>query len=1031
MKPLALTMQAFGPFPGRETIDFAELGEAPLFLINGPTGAGKTTILDAICYALYGTTTGAEREGAQMRCQYSSPELLTEVCLRFELNGERYQITRLPEQARPKQRGEGSTVQKARAELFRLGNDGDTASGKLLVEQKVTDANRAVRELTGMNADQFRQVMVLPQGQFRKLLLADSQEREQIFQSLFQTGVYKQIEERLKQSAVDIRRDYEAGNNKLRGILEAGEVADEEALSEELERLGAQLEQQLADYQAAYDSWQQADRQLTRARQATQTRQRRQQAEAELAALLAREPEMTSKREQLRWADAAAQLEPARRRRAECVQAEDRAREEENQADEALSRAGERLETCRDALAAEEAREPERLALRQSVAELESLRPLAARLGKAGREVEEGAAAFTRAQQSEASARDTVARAREEQKALALTIDKLRRDVDTGQGLDLALHRAHETHANAVRLVDLTQSLDRVRAQMTEAETRREQLAAAREREQAALTALRRDWHLGQAWLLARQLEAGQPCPVCGSKAHPAPASAETTVPDEAALEAQEARCQDAEQRLARSGREFAALDVECQAVEQQRGSLLATVGEAANQDPQSLQRQLEALQGRVTQWERDRERLQALEPQVAGAESAVACAEKVLARATETTIAAGRELSAARARLEQLEAELPPDYRSEAVLSAALARQRQQLDALDKTLAEARSTYALADKQQAIAVTHAASANRRREAAMEETGAAAQDYDQALAASPFASDDERGRAAMADAQRQLLQAELEQHDQALAGTRSRLQTLERELEGRPDEDLDALGGTEQIARERRDTAQRARQLSEARRDSLVSTRDKLGRQRAANRELEARYRVVGTLADVASGQGGARISLQRYVLGVLLDDVLAQGSQRLLKMSGGRYQLIRKQDPNKGRKAAGLDLEVHDDYTGSARPVATLSGGESFMAALSLALGLSDVVQSQAGGIALDTLFVDEGFGSLDSEALELAINTLLDLQRAGRMVGIISHVSELREQMDLRIDLHTGRQGSRLEIVSPFADGASARAG
>nr|WP_277602490.1 SMC family ATPase [Parahaliea mediterranea] len=1028
---MTLTMQAFGPFAGRESIDFAELGEAPLFLINGPTGAGKTTILDAICYALYGTTTGAEREGAQMRCQYSPPELLTEVCLRFELNGQCYQITRLPEQARPKQRGDGTTVQKARAELYRLGEDGDTATGKLLVEQKVTDANRVVRELTGMNADQFRQVMVLPQGQFRKLLLADSQEREQIFQSLFQTGVYKQIEERLKQAAIDIRRDYEAGNNKLRGILEAGEVVDEAALDGELEQLSPQLEQQQAAYREAYDRWQQAERQLTRARHATQTRQRRRQAEAELAALLSREPEVSGKREQLRWAIAAAQLEPARRRLAECAQAEARARDEEAVAGEQLDIAGKAMESSREALAIEEAREPERSALRQSVAELESLRPLASRLGEAGREAEQGATALTRARRAESGARETLRRAAEERRALAQDIDALRLGIGAAQGVELALHRAREALANARRLADLQQTLDTAGRQLAAARARREQLAAESGGEQVALTALRRDWHLGQAWLLARQLEAGQPCPVCGSEEHPAPASTETAVPDDAALEAQETRCAEAERRLASCDRDTAALAAECEAIGQQHRALVASAGDAASHEPQALQRQVEQLQRQESQLIRDRERLQALESRVATSDNAVAAAEATLARDVEAAVAAGQALSAARARLEQIEAELPPEYRTESALAGALARQRKQLDSLDRALAEARSAHARADKQQAVAVTSAASATRRREACVAEAGATARDYEQALASSPFASDDERARAALTEARRQSLQAELEQHDRAVAETRSRLQTLERELEGEPEEDLEALTAAEQVAREQRDTALRARQSSEARRDSLLSTRDKLERQRAANSELEGRYRVVGTLADVASGQGGARISLQRYVLGVLLDDVLAQGSQRLLKMSGGRYQLIRKLDPNKGRKAAGLDLEVHDDFTGAARPVATLSGGESFMAALSLALGLSDVVQSQAGGIALDTLFVDEGFGSLDSEALELAINTLLDLQRAGRMVGIISHVSELREQMDLRIDLHAGRQGSRLDIVSPFAGGASAKAG
>ena len=193
-----------------------------------------------------------------------------------------------------------------------------------------------------------------------------------------------------------------------------------------------------------------------------------------------------------------------------------------------------------------------------------------------------------------------------------------------------------------------------------------------------------------------------------------------------------------------------------------------------------------------------------------------------------------------------------------------------------------------------------------------------------------------------------------------------------------------------------------------------------LFRSHEKNKELEAQYRIYGTLSDVANGQTGNRISLQRFVLSVLLDDVLIQASQRLHIMSNGRYQLVRKEDRTRGNRASGLDLEVEDGYTGKNRSVATLSGGESFMAALSLALGLSDVVQSYAGGIKLDTLFIDEGFGSLDPESLDLAIRTLIDLQATGRMIGIISHVSELKEQMALRLDVISSKNGSSIRTVS-----------
>jgi exonuclease SbcC len=210
-------------------------------------------------------------------------------------------------------------------------------------------------------------------------------------------------------------------------------------------------------------------------------------------------------------------------------------------------------------------------------------------------------------------------------------------------------------------------------------------------------------------------------------------------------------------------------------------------------------------------------------------------------------------------------------------------------------------------------------------------------------------------------------------------------------------------------------------QTLQERHNQLLAVQRKLASAHEKNAALDARYQIYGTLSDVANGQTGDRISLQRFVLSTLLEDVLIQASQRLHSMSKGRYQLVHKNDRTKGNKASGLELEVEDSYSGKNRSGATLSGGESFMAALSLALGLSDVVQSYAGGIKLDALFIDEGFGSLDPESLDLAIRTLIDLQASGRMIGIISHVSELKEQMAVRIDVISTARGSRLAIIAP----------
>ena len=234
MRPVRLEMTAFGPFVDTEVIKFHELGDNPLFLINGATGSGKTTILDAICFALYGETTGNERQASEMRCDHADAETLTSVELVFELSAAQYRMKRIPEQQRPKSRGEGLTQQKPTAELYQLADDG---SEELLVPSKISEANSKIIELTGLSAEQFRQVMVLPQGKFRELLLADSQDRENIFRQLFQTQIYSGLERRLKQRANAISREVSQLKHRLQGILETVEMEDSEALKIELTRL--------------------------------------------------------------------------------------------------------------------------------------------------------------------------------------------------------------------------------------------------------------------------------------------------------------------------------------------------------------------------------------------------------------------------------------------------------------------------------------------------------------------------------------------------------------------------------------------------------------------------------------------------------------------------------------------------------------------------------------------------------------------------------------------------------------------------
>ncbi|MDR9468131.1 SbcC/MukB-like Walker B domain-containing protein, partial [Marinospirillum sp.] len=364
---------------------------------------------------------------------------------------------------------------------------------------------------------------------------------------------------------------------------------------------------------------------------------------------------------------------------------------------------------------------------------------------------------------------------------------------------------------------------------------------------------------------------------------------------------------------------------------------------------------------------------------------------------------------------LQQLEQELPEQWRTRQALMQALDKLRQQQEVLQQAREKAQLQDQESDRQMARLTQQENDLQEQQNKTAKELKAADEYWQQALQTTGFIKLANWQSALLEDSRVELCLQEVSQWKEQKHQLQGKLAHLEDLLADQKPPDLDTLKQQEAAAEQQLQEVQTAFQTVDQRWNQLQDTAKRLKKAHQDNRLLEDRYRVYGTLSEVASGTRGSKVSLQRFVLGVLLDDVLALASRRLDHMSRGRYALVRSQETG-GRGASGLDLQVHDAYSGKRRDVATLSGGESFMAALSLALGLSEVVQAYAGGIRLDTLFIDEGFGSLDTETLDLAIATLMELQTGGRMIGVISHVSELKEQLTQRIDVLTDVRGSRL---------------
>ncbi|APX08612.1 exonuclease SbcC [Vibrio campbellii] len=1015
MKPIKLTMQAFGPFAQTETIEFDKLGTNPLFLINGPTGSGKTSILDAICFALYGETTGNERQGIQMRCDMAAPTLLTEVTLEFSLHGKSYRVIRSPEQEAPKARGEGMTVRKHTAALYEITDE------EKLITSKTTQVKTEVTNIIGLNETQFRQVMVLPQGKFRELLLATSKEREEIFGQLFQTDIYKKIEYALKDKASAISKAKDEFDNQIRGALQVAGVSSEAELTEQREALSVQFETVQKQEQESLAQLNAVKTELQKAEALSNEFKKREQAEIALKQHLEQSDAVSSRQLQLDNAKKASKVELP-------YVTLQNASKQTQELEQKVAKLSQDLTVANDAV---KSKEGALQTAKEQAAQLPKLTDQQYQLeGMKGKLVEKSElekainAGLMQKSEFEATLKKYIAlkekltlEAQRGQKSL----DQARVDVASIGSVEAEIKQQQRLMQDLQKLTGLNQELAKLDALTPSKQALVDQAKARYVELQRSADILELSWHNAQAAVLAQRLQAGEMCPVCGSVEHPHPAQ---FVGEEVTKEqVQRARNTEREGQVALNqlSNQLEQHNIAVGQYKQQIEQLFVELGQNASMDLGALQASMQQLNERLQQLSsinlvQLEQSVNELNQRCVTGEGKINDLQNQMA-ANESTIKVNQE------QLAKLSASLDAKYSSLEVLEQDIVATQKQIAELNTAFESAQNHL----QQAVLAKTNIESQLTTNQQwlneALERLNTAKADWAQALHASAFV-DEAQFLACKADeAEMQVWQQEIDAFkltqiklEQTLADLSSTLKDLVLpDLEG-----LNVkLNSNQQSYVEARNQLDSTRSLFER----LEKVRNDIATLHDKNAKLEDEYKVFGTLYDVASGKTGSRISLHRFVLGVLLDDVLIQASQRLSLMSKGRYILARKTEGFKGAAGRGLDLVVEDSYTGKTRDVATLSGGESFMAALALALGLSDVVQSYSGGIRLDTLFIDEGFGSLDPESLDLAIQTLVDLQQTGRMIGVISHVSELKEQMAQRIDVEPSRLGSTVSVKSQMA--------
>lgn len=998
-----LDITAFGPYPTHESIDFDALGQDGLFLLHGDTGAGKTTVLDAVAFALFGTVPGVRGEVKRLRCDYADPETVTEVRLEFTVQGHRLCVIRSPEYERAKRNGNGVTALRARASLTWVGATPSGHSPDGLT--RVDEVARTVQRLLGVTAEQFFQVVLLPQGEFARFLRAETGEREQLLERLFGTERFADVEQWFRDARQARGHAVQELRQQVRELVaRVSQAAGEEPPTDDGDTEDAPDSAWLAAVRARL-----ADEAVLAGKFDLQAREARDRADAELR----RQVLMAEQVRRVRSAHATlAELAASVGRRTEWADELAAARRAipvltahefvERSAAEltAASRVAERAVHELRALAAQgdgwaavvELSEPDEVGKLRELAgvlrdQAGGLKPLVAETERQRDDERRLAAIVEREQMANAvvdEADALLAGLPERIVAARTALDEAHRAAGQVSGLADRVAELDAVHRDAIRLPAMTRAADDARAAATCATDQHQQ---ARE----ALLDLRARRLAGMAAELAGGLRVGEACAVCGSADHPAPAM---PMGDQIGP-ADEREAAEAERRA---------------------GVLRERATAAAVTTEQRLAALCERLAGRsATDLAAD------LATATELSATAGASAEQLPAR-TAQLAALDREAASLRARHSDAERVVATAKADRVTLAALIAERAERL-------AEARGTFpdVLARRAYLLDVVHAldacGEARSARLAAMsrhQQAGAAlavAADeagFDTPVAAIAAIRDD----AAMTDLAGRLAEAEC----------RSATATAvlaEPELAGvDPATVVDVAAAEARVLAAAHEAEQAGIVFSSARRreQDVAGLGDRLIEAWRLLAPVEADHQRLVALADVVNGRGqnARRMSLRSYVLAARLAEVAVAATQRLQHMSQGRYSFVHSDAAGPRRTRGGLGLDVLDDYSGRIRPAKTLSGGESFLASLSLALGLADVVATETGGALLDTLFVDEGFGMLDADALDQVMDTLDELRAGGRVVGVVSHVEELRQRIPVRLRVRKARTGSTLQLTT-----------
>ncbi|WP_226034781.1 AAA family ATPase [Aquibacillus saliphilus] len=1028
MKPLKLKLTAFGPYKNTETIDFTELHNNRLFVVSGNTGAGKTTIFDGICFALYGSASGEDRNDSRLlRSDFADDNVHTAIELEFELHGRIFRVLR--QLGHVKQGNKGATGE--RYEFYEKNGDKEIPC---VDRQIVTEINQKIEALIGLSQDQFSQIVMLPQGEFRKLLTSQTENKEEILRRIFKTEPYKQISEKLKLKKKTAEETYNQKSQQRENFIgnisatlpsreqsELFNVISQEnynvnqvtdGLAKEVAFYEGKTQEDDKKYNNAYQLHDQKQTDFHKAKSLNEQFNDLDTKEVKLKSALDQVPLFNSKERQLHLAERASTVQIYEKQLKEWQETIKLKNEVLNNATISMNKSIEELEHAQKFYQQEENQKQEREHTSKKLDRLNDILPLVKDNDLKKQQLLKLETNVNQLEEQLKSLENQIKLEKDSKVKRNQIIKSLESSVNQLPTSQQRLTDMREKYKQVDEYIKLRDTHSEIEKELT---TKKGTFNSARDK----YTKIEAAWINGQASILATHLHNGQPCPVCGSKEHPNKVSKHEGTPTKEDLELAKTKMNEVESDyrtvLARHETSLSTMKSKQNDMNEYSYPLNEIDLIRTKLMEEGLQLKVE-----VDQLKSAQEKLTAERDSFEKIEKKLDELDLIKEQATKSYNEQKNNYDSQKAVYQERLESIPEDVRDLTTLERQIKETEAFKAKLEKAWDQAQKRLQQTKESHTKAQTDLTHAKSQLQETSDKTDASEKTFNQALQKAGFTSALDYTEAIMTLDTQSTLKTEIEEFNKTLSLLKEQVKVLKDALKDKKRVDLSELSEELNQLRKAYESALNELNQSKEYRKEALELKLNIIEANENVRQEEQQLNRITDLFDVIRGQNSSKISFERYLQIEYLEQIIQAANERLKRISNGQFYLMRSDRMESRGRQSGLGLDVYDAYTGQTRDVKTLSGGEKFNASLCLALGMADVIQSFQGGVSIETMFIDEGFGSLDEESLNKAIDTLIDLQKSGRMIGVISHVHELKTAIPAILQVEKTKEGfSRTKFI------------